>query len=136
MDEIRSVEEDCTSEAENDISMEVEVERVITASELKLLVTDYEEEEDLPNQREEPDSTTEGSRIFNLSLLSVALQSAARCSGCSSGQLSLNEKPNARRGWASSMYFLCDSCGKTTDFRTSRYIGEDKTNCCQQVSCS
>ena len=121
---------DCDSQMENGILIEEEVEKVISASERKLLVfppTDYEEEADHLDGKDQEEVVAEGSRVFDLSLLSAALQAAAKCSTCNSGKLTLAEKPHSRKGWASTFYFSCDVCDEKTSFHSSRYIRDDKT---------
>ena len=128
--ETRSTVEQSDSTAENGILIEEEVENVVSASERKLLVfppTDYEEEFDHLEEREQLESVVDGSRIIDISLISPALKSAARCSECNVGQLSLLEKPNSKMGWASTMYFFCDNCKKKTSFNSSRHVKDDKT---------
>ena len=118
-------EEDDTLET----SLEEEGEHIVTASERKLLAvqpTDHDDEMEQMYNIDNEEVEVEGNRILDISLISAALQMAAKCSVCNSTGLSLKENPNSRKGWSSIMYLFCPDCKNKTSFSTSRHTVEDK----------
>ena len=127
--EEQSIENECIVEKVDSDIIEEELDIIVSASERKILSVppaDYEEDSENAEKHDQ-EVTEEGSRIIDISLLTSALQIAAKCASCNSLGLNLREKTNGRRGWASTLYFYCTNCEKKTFFSTSPNLQNDMT---------